>query len=399
MKTVAITEARRNKSAFALWLLTIAVFAVGTAELLPMGLLLPIAEDTGVSVPAAGLLVTAYALGVVIGGPVLSALTGTMPRKPLLVGFLMLFILGSALCGFAVSYGMLLAGRIVSALAQGVLFGIIVVMAKDMAEPGKEGRNIAMVASGLTVAVVVGSPLGTMLGELFGWRAPFLSLAVLALALLVFIGRLPDQARSESVPLSRQLRSLTTPQFGLALLMTVFGTGGTFTVFTYIAPILERNGGFSGTMTSAILLVFGAGSVVGNLLGGWLADRRLQAALLGGMVLLAVSMPVFTWASRDEATAFAAAFVWGIAAYCLMTPLNMRVLGQAGGAQELASTLNISAFNLGNALGSFAGSAVIDAGLGLNALPWTASLITLTGIAVALWSAWLERRVKSVSRA
>nr|WP_275983907.1 MFS transporter [Paenibacillus hamazuiensis] len=381
------------KKTAALWLLTLAVFAVGTAELLPMGLLLPIAGDTGVSISTAGMLVTGYALGVVFGGPVLSVMTGRMPRKTLLNLFLAVFAAGSICCTLASSYAVLLAGRIVSSLAHGILFGAIVVAAKDLAEPGKEGRSIAMVGSGLTVAVILGAPIGTFLGQQLGWRFPFLAITLLAAAALLGIAKwIPAIPRSEGVSLGKQLHSVSRPAFLMVLLITVFGNGGTFAAFTYITPILERISGFSGSAVSVILLVFGIGSMIGNLAGGKLADKRLLPALIGGMLLLAVSMAAFTWTSHYKAAAVVTVFVWGVAAYSIMAPLNMLVLQKAGDAQELASTLNISAFNLGNAIGAFIGGRVIESAPGLHAVPWAASLVTCTAIVLAVWGAIPVRR-------
>jgi len=381
-----------KKNDMTLWLLTVAIFAVGSAELLPMGLLLPIAEDTGVSITRAGMLVTAYALAVVVGGPVLTAVFGSLSRKTTLAIFVSVFAGGSALTAFALTYEWLLVGRVASALAQGVLFGVIVVMAKDLAAPGKEGRNIALVSSGLTVAVVLGSPLGTLTGEQFGWRVPFMAVGLLALGVLLGLKSVPAVRKSEPVPIADQLRIVSGRSFLLALLVTVFGTGGTFAALTYIAPILERNAGVSGGTVSAVLLVFGVGSVVGNGFGGRMADRRLYPALLGGLLSLSASMALFAWASRDTVAAFLTALLWGAAAYSIMTPLNIQVLRRAKSAQELASTLNISAFNLGNALGSFAGGAVIDSPLGLSAVPWCAALITLVGLGLAIFSARADQR-------
>ncbi|WP_223068325.1 MFS transporter [Paenibacillus caui] len=382
-----------RKNTIALWLLTLAVFAIGTAELLPMGLLLPIASETGVTIPAAGMLVTGYALGVVFGGPVLSAMTGRLSRKMVMGSFLGLFMIGGLLCTFAPSYTVLFAGRIISSLAQGTLYGIIVVTAKDLAQPGKEGSNIAMVGTGLTLAVILGAPLGTLLGEWLGWRMPFLAVTLLSLAtLLGMLKWIPDLPRAQGVSLSKQLRTVSSPAFVLVLLMTVFGAGGTFAAFTYITPILKHISGFSGGSISLILLVFGLGSVIGNLLGGRLADRRLLPALFGGMALLAASMAIFSWTSHGQTAAIVTVFIWGVAAYSIIAPLNMRVLQKAGDAQELASTLNISAFNMGNAIGAFVGGMVIDSPLGLPAVPWTASLVTLIGLLLTIWSMSLDRR-------
>lgn len=381
----------------ALILLTITVFSIGTAELLPMGLLLPIANETNVSISNAGMLVTGYALGVVIGGPVLSALTGRLPRKTLLNLFLFIFMIGSIVCAVAPSYGLLMAGRIVSSLAHGTLFGMIVVTAKDLAQPGKEGRSIALVGSGLTVSVILGAPLGTFLGQHFGWRYPFLVISFLSTAaLLGMMKQIPPLPRTKGVSFSGQLHIISRPNFLLVLMITVFGTGGTFAGFTYITPILERISGFSSGSVTIILLIFGAGSLIGNIVGGRLADKQLMPTLFGGMLLLTISMVIFTWSSHDKVAAVINVFVWGVASYSIIAPLNILVLQKAEDAQELASTLNISAFNLGNAIGAFAGGLVIESSLGLSAVPLVASLVTLVGIALTIWSIILDRQGKRV---
>ncbi|MBB6635073.1 MFS transporter [Cohnella thailandensis] len=389
---MAKMTARRRKTA--LVLLTLAIFAVGTAELLPMGLLLPISSDTGVSISVAGMLVTGYALGVVFGGPVLSAMSGRLPRRTVMNAFMVLFIVGSVVCAVAPSYGVLLAGRIVSSLAHGTLFGAIVVTAKDLAEPGKEGRSIAWVGSGLTVAVILGAPLGTFLGQQFGWRIPFLVIALLAAAAWVGMLRgIPPLPRVEGVAsLRKQISIVSRPAFMLVLLITVFGTGGTFAGFTYITPILERITGFSSDSVTIVLLVFGAGSILGNLAGGRWADKKLLPTLFGGMLLLAASLAIFTWTNEFKPAAVVSVFVWGFASYSIIAPLNIRVLQKAGEAQELASALNISAFNMGNALGAFVGGLAIDSSLGLASVPWVASLIVIVGLVLTVWSAALERQ-------
>lgn len=379
----------------ALMLLTLAVFCIGTAELLPMGLLLPIANEMKVSISSTGMLVTGYALGVVIGGPVLSALTGRLTRKALLCLFLILFMIGSIVCTVASSYGILLMGRIISSLAHGTLFGTIVVTAKDLAQPGKEGRSIALVGSGLTVSVILGAPLGTFLGQHLGWRFPFLVISIFsAAALLGVIKQVPPLPSAKGASFRGQLRIVSRPNFLLVLLITIFGTGGTFAGFTYITPILERISGFSGSSVTIVLLIFGAGSLMGNIAGGRLADKRLMPTLLGGMLLLAITMAIFTWSSHDKVAAVISVFIWGAASYSIIAPLNILVLRKSGDAQELASTLNISAFNMGNAIGAFAGGLAIDSSLGLSAVPWVASLVTLVGIVLTIWSIILERRGK-----
>ncbi|MBB6729410.1 MFS transporter [Cohnella zeiphila] len=387
-----------RKRTAVLLLLTLVVFAVGTAELLPMGMLIPIAGETGVSLSAAGLLVTGYALGVVIGGPLLSVLTAKWPRKRLIGAFLSTFVVGGALCAFAPSYGVLMTGRIISSLAHGTLFGVIVVAARDLASPGREGRNIAMIGTGLNVAVILGAPLGTLIGQAWGWRSPFLIVTALSLASLPFLIRhVPSAKLKESTSLRTQLAVVGRPSFVLVLLTTVFATAGTFAAFTYVAPLLEKVSGFSSESISALLLVFGLGSTIGNLFGGRQADRRLMPALFGGLALLPASMAAFALAGPYPAAAVAALFIWGAAAYSIIAPLNMLGLRQAGNAQELASTLNICAFNLGNALGSFVGGWVLDSRLGLTAIPWAASLVAAVAIGLAVWNVRLAPRADRIS--
>ncbi|GIO29478.1 MULTISPECIES: MFS transporter [Paenibacillus] len=377
----------------ALLLLTLTVFAIGTAELLPMGLLMPIANETGVSISITGMLVTGYALGVVFGGPVLSAITGRLPRKIILSLFLCIFVIGGIVSTVAPSFGVLLVGRIISSLAHGTLFGTMIVTAKELAQPGKEGRSIALVGSGLTVSVILGAPLGTLLGHQFGWRFPFLVITCLSTAALLGIMKLiPPLPRVEVGSLKRQLRIVSRPSFLLVLLITIFGTGGTFAAFTYITPILEGISGFSEGWITIVLLIFGVGSFIGNIVGGRLADKQLMPTLLGGILLLAISMAIFTWASHDKVATVISVFVWGIASYSIIAPLNILVLQKAGDAQELASALNISAFNMGNAIGAFIGGLVIDSSLGLSAVPWVASLVAMIGILLAIWSITLDQQ-------
>ncbi|MBU5349606.1 MFS transporter [Paenibacillus lautus] len=393
LRTDRINGLTNRERTAALLLLTLIVFAIGTAELLPMGLLVPIANETGVSISITGMLVTGYALGVVFGGPVLSAITGRLPRKALLSLFLCIFVTGGIVCTVAPSYGVLLVGRIISSFAHGTLFGTIVVIAKELAQPGKEGRSIAWVGSGLTVSVILGAPLGTFLGQQFGWRFPFLVITCLsAVAWLGVMKLIPSLPRVAEASLKGQLRIVSRPSFLLVLLITIFGTGGTFAAFTYITPILEGISGFSEGLITIVLLIFGVGSLIGNIVGGRLADKRLMPTLLGGIMLLAISMAIFTWASHDKVAAVISVFVWGIAAYSIIAPLNILVLQKAGDAQELASALNISAFNMGNAMGAFIGGLVIDSSLGLSAVPWVASLVTLVGILLTIWSITREQQ-------
>lgn len=373
-------------------LLAVGIFVISTSELLPMGLLPDIGRQYQVTVQTAGWLVTAYALGVVAGGPLLTVVTVRVPRKRLLLYMLALFGAGSLLSAVAPSFGLLIASRVVSAVAQGAFFGAAVVMAGQLAAPGREGAAISLAGSGLTIATVIGGPLGTLLGQQFGWRFPFWVLVIITL--LVGAGilwKIPDMPQVTRPQIRRQLGQVARTGPVLALFTTVFGFGGVFLAFTYISPILQEITGLPEERISIVLLLFGLASVIGNAAGGKLADRHLHTALLGSMGLLLAVMIAFYFTSTSVVPALITVFVWGAAAYAMVTPLNVQVLRRSGSAQDLASTLNISAFNLGNALGAFIGGYVAESRLGLSGLPLASAVIVAIGIALAAGSVMLER--------
>ncbi|MBX6396090.1 MAG: MFS transporter [Alicyclobacillaceae bacterium] len=365
--------------------LAVSIFVIGSAELLPMGLLIPIADQYGLSVSTAGLLVTEYALGVAVGGPLLTAATGRVDRKRLVVGLLLLFVSGSLLSALAPNFPTLLTGRLFSSLSHGALFGISVVAAGRLAPPGKEGAALSYLGAGLTLSSVLGAPAGTYIGRCFGWRMSFVAVAVAALVCMILTARfVPSLPREESAGMGKQARALGRPELILALLTTVFGFGGVFAGFTYISPFLQRITGFAPEMVSPLLLVFGIGSAVGNWLGGKLADRRLMPTLCGSLFLLVLTMAVFAWEGSSPVWAVILVFLWGGSGFAIVTPLNMLVLKHAGEAADLASSLNISAFNIGNALGAALGGAAIHTGFALRSAPAAGAGISAGGL-VLLW--------------
>ncbi|PZQ65027.1 MAG: MFS transporter [Phenylobacterium zucineum] len=379
----------------ALYALTVGAFGIGVTEFVIMGLLLQVSGDLGVSVPAAGMLITGYALGVFVGAPVLTLATRRLPRKAALLILMGIFVIGNLACALAPTYAGLMAARIVTALAHGTFFGVGSVLAAQLVAPERRASAIALMFSGLTLATLAGVPLGAWIGLQFGWRATFVlvtAVGVLALAALaLFVPR--DREQAELPPLSEELAVLTRPQVLLALATTVLGFGSVFAVISYIQPMLVELAGFSKAAVSPILLVFGGGLFVGNLAGGRLADRWPRAALVGSVGALALTLALSTFAMHDKVLSVVFVGLLGVTAFATVAPLQMRVLEQAGGAgQGLASSLNIAAFNLGNALGAGLGGAVIDHGLGLGALPATGALITLGGLAVASLSLRGERR-------
>lgn len=371
----------------ALLALTVGAFGIGVTEFVIMGLLLDVSADLHVTIAAAGLLISGYALGVVIGAPLLTAGTSRWPRKHVLIGLMAIFTIGNAACALAANYDLLMAARVLTAFAHGTFFGVGSVVATGLVAADKKASAIAIMFTGLTVANILGVPFGTWLGQHYGWRATFWAVALIGLiALAVIAACVPrDEAAPEAADWRADLRALARRPVLLGLLTTVLGYAGVFAVFTYIAPMLTQLTGFADSAVSPILLVFGAGLIVGNLLGGKLADRRLIATMLGSLLALTAVLGAMTFVLHSKIAMVIFVGLLGAAAFATVAPLQMWVLQKADGAgQSLASSFNIAAFNLGNALGAWVGGLAIEHGLGLGSLPWIAALMTLIGAAVAL---------------
>ncbi len=343
--------------------LAVGAFGIGTTEFAPMGLLPVIASGLRVSVPTAGLLVTGYALGVVAGAPLLTLPTGRLDRRTLLIGLMILFTLGNALSALAPGYGTLLAARVLTSLCHGAYFGVGSVVAGQFVGRGKAAGGVAAVFAGLTVANIGGVPLAAWVGDHVGWRTAFggiagigvVATAALALALPLMPGATTTDAAAE-------LRVLVRPAVVVALATTAFGSAAMFTVFTYIAPILQtvtRVG--AGTVTLA-LVVYGVGLTVGNWVGGRFADRALSRTLIIVLVALTGLLLLFAATMRSPVPAVATIFAWGVATFALVPPLQARVMTVAREAPTLAGSVNIGAFNLGNAAGAALGGAIIAVG-------------------------------------
>ena len=378
----------------ALYALTAGAFGIGVTEFVIMGLLLDVGADLGVSTSAAGFLISGYAIGVVIGAPLLTILTSGWSRKNVLLGLMAIFVLGNAACALAPSYGLLMAARVLTAFAHGTFFGVGSVVATRLVAPDKRASAIALMFTGLTVANILGVPFGTWLGQAYGWRASFWAVALVGVAAFAVIAvAVPQDGRPEAADDWRaDLKALARRPVLLGLLTTVLGYAGVFAVFTYIAPLLTEITGFGAAAISPILLLFGGGLVAGNLLGGRLADRRLVPTMLGSLAALALVLIAMGPMLGSHGTALVAVAFLGAAAFATVPPLQMWVLSKADGAGEsLASSFNIAAFNLGNALGAFAGGLVIDRGPGLAWVTWTAALFPIAAIAVAVAAVRLDR--------
>ncbi|MFE0755097.1 MFS transporter [Inquilinus sp. NPDC058860] len=383
----------------ALYALAVGAFGIGITEFVIMGLLLEVGTDLGVSISTAGLLLSGYALGVVAGAPILTTLTGRMSRKTALLGLMVIFTIGNLACAVSPDYATLMAARVLTAFAHGTFFGVGSVVATGLVPVQKRASAIAIMFTGLTVANILGVPFGTWLGQGFGWRATFWAVTAVGLvALAVIAVAVPkDEAPAEKSDWRQDLKVLARRPVLLGLLTTVLGFAAVFAVFTYIAPILTQITGLSEAAVSPILLVFGGGLVVGNLLGGRFADRWLVPTVLGSMLVLAVVLGLMTFALHSTVLVVVFVGLVGAAGFATVAPLQMWVMEKAEGAgQSLASSFNIAAFNLGNALGAWLGGQVIEHGPGLAAVPWVAALVPLVGVAVAMVSLRLDRRAPAL---
>lgn len=382
----------------ALLALTISAFAIGTTEFVIVGLIPTIATDLGVSLPSAGLLVSLYALGVAVGAPLLTALTGRMPRKALLLSLMALFTAGNLVAWQAPGYESLIAARVLTGLAHGVFFSIGSIIAASVVPKEKAASAIAIMFTGLTVALVTGVPLGTYIGQHFGWRATFL--AVSALGLIAFLGSLlfvpRDVPHSKPASLTAQLSVLAQPRLLLVYAITAVGYGGSFIAFTYLAPLLEEVTGFSPHVIGAVMLVYGVSVAIGNLWGGRLADRRGPiAALKLIFALLAAVLLVLSFTAPNAWLMLATVLVWGAVAFGNVPGLQVYVVKQAERlapqAVDVASGLNIAAFNLGIAGGAWAGGLIVER-LGLIHTGWIGGLVVVGALLLTFLSGRLDRQ-------
>jgi len=386
----------------ALYALTAGAFGIGTTEFVIMGLLTQVATDLQVSLAAAGLLISGYALGVFVGAPLLTVATGRLPRKAVLVGLMVVFTLGNLACALAPDYGWLMAARVVTSLAHGTFFGVGAVVATGLVSEDRKASAISVMFTGLTVATLLGVPAGAWLGLEYGWRSTFWAVTAIGVLATVIIATLvPKDAQVHApIPLKREVAAVLQPQVLLGLLMTVLGFAGVFTVYTYIQPILLQVTGLAETAVSGVLLVFGVGMIVGNLLGGRLADRRPAGSLVVTLGVLALVLAAIGLVMRSPIAMIAFTGLLGVAAFATVSPMQLWVLQKAGAAgRTLASSLNIGAFNLGNALGAWLGGVVLVHAGGLTHVSWAAALVTLAGVGVAVIAIRLARPARATADA
>ncbi|MEU8323743.1 MFS transporter [Nonomuraea sp. NPDC048881] len=380
----------------ALLALAVAGFAVGTSEFAIMGLLPQVATGVGVSIPAAGVLISGYAVGVIVGAPLLTAVSARLPRRTTLLIVAALLTAGSVLSAVASGYGLLMAARVVAGVPQGALFGVGSVVAAELVPPERRGRAMSIMFGGFTLANVAGVPLVTWLGQAAGWRATFWAIAALGVSSLAGIAALvPGRLRpGGEAGLRSELSTLRRPQVWLAMAVTTAGFGGVFASFTYVAPMMTQVAGFSSGSMTALLVVFGLGMGAGNLLSGHFAGRRLMPSLYVFLAGLTVVLSLFVVTAHSRILAACTLFLLGLFGFATVPALQMRILDKAAGAPTLASALNLSAFNVANALGAFLGGLMISAGFGYTSPNTVGAVLAAAGLALALCSGAIDARAK-----
>ncbi|MFM0737180.1 MFS transporter [Paraburkholderia xenovorans] len=385
-------------AALALLALAIGAFGIGTTEFSPMGLLPVIAEGVHVSIPSAGMLITAYAIGVMLGAPLMTLALSRWSRRSALITLMGIFTVGNLLSAVAPNYTTLLLARLVTSLNHGAFFGLGSLVAASVVPRHKQASAVATMFMGLTIANIGGVPAATWLGQTIGWRMSFVATAGLGvLAILSLLAALPRGEAGQRPHVRGELRVLTRPVVLTALATTVLGAGAMFTLYTYIAPTLEHITGASPGFVTAMLVLIGVGFSIGNMAGGRLADRSLNGSLIVFLSLLVAVMLAFPVLARTHLGAAGSVLVWGIATFAVVPPLQMRVMRAASEAPGLASSVNVGAFNLGNALGAAAGGAAISAGFGYDAVPLVGAAIATSGLLLVLLQMAQQRRAKLVA--
>nr|WP_263870045.1 MFS transporter [Pseudomonas syringae] len=365
--------------------MALSAFAIGTTEFVIMGLLPDVAADLGVSIPGAGWLVTGYALGVAVGAPFMAMATAKLPRKAALVTLMGIFIIGNLLCALASDYNVLMFARVVTALCHGAFFGIGSVVAAGLVPANRRASAVALMFTGLTLANVLGVPLGTALGQYAGWRSTFWAVTVIGvIALIGLIRFLPTNRNEEKLDMRAELGALRGAGIWLSLTMTALFSASMFTLFTYIAPLLGEVTGVSPNGVTWTLLLIGLGLTAGNVIGGKMADRRLSSTLIGVFVSMAVISTVLSWTSAALVPTEITLFLWAVAAFAAVPALQINVVTFGKAAPNLVSTLNIGAFNVGNALGAWVGGSVIAHGLGLTSVPLAAAVLAVLALLITL---------------
>jgi DHA1 family inner membrane transport protein len=380
-------------SILALIALAIATFAIGTAELGVLGLLPILAADLDVSIPEAGLLVTGYALGVVVAAPIMAVVTNGIARKSTLLGLMVIFVAGNIFCALAPTYGFLMTARIVTSISHATFFGVASVVATQIVPPDRRASAVAMVFGGVAVATILGVPIGTAIGRAYGWPATFWTVVAIAVTALAAIAAwLPSDIEMERADLRTELAAFRNPQVLLALAVTALTWGSLFVVYTYITPILEEVTRVSEEAVIWVLLIFGVGMTIGNFIGGRLADWRLLPSIVGMIGAVGVVLVILAVVVQSVHLAVVALVAWGILIFALAPVFQFWVVKSAQRAPHLASTVNQMAFHAGAASGAWIGASALSFGIAYRQLPWLGASLTLFALVVAMVTVMLELR-------
>jgi len=400
MTKKTILKSEGNRMPVAVLILTLSTFALGTSEFIIMGLLPEVARDLYVSIPAAGWIVTAYALGIAIGGPVMALASARLPRRRALIVLMGVFILGNALCALSSAYGFLIAARVITAMGQGSFFGIGAVLAASLVPKHRKASAIATMFAGLTLANVAGVPLGTALGNWAGWRMPFWAISAFGIAALIGLATLlPLRHDEEHADFVTEFRAHADTRIWAALGTTVLFTGCAFPLFTYIVPMMEDLSGVSPDGVTISLLMVGIGLTIGNFLGGRLADWNVGRSLAGIAIAIAIVSLILRWTSPSLIPAEINWFLWGVVTFAAIPASQVNVMRFGQQAPNLVSTLNISAFNIGIALGAWIGGAVLATGYDLAGIPVAAAAVALLACIATIATERLNRYSTRKTRA
>ncbi|MGW4907633.1 MFS transporter [Streptomyces sp. NPDC004270] len=378
----------------ALLALAVGAFGLGTTEFVMMGLLPDVADDLHISIPTAGHLVSAYALGVVIGAPLLAALTARMPRRTVLISLMALFVAGNALSALAPTYDWLLAARFLSGLPHGAFFGVGAVVATNLVAPERKARSVSLMFMGLTVANIAGVPVATLMGQHLGWRATFLGVSLIGVAAMAAVALLIRGADAPA-PVSGlrgELTALRSLPVWLALATTVVGFGALFSAYSYITPMLTDSAGYADSDVTLLLALFGVGATAGNLIGGRLADHAMRGTLFGGLASMVAVLLLFPVLMHAQWSAALAVTLLGVAAFITGSPLQLMVMERAAAGPSLASSANQAAFNLANAGGAWIGGVALAAGFGVTSPALAGAALAVLGLGVASVAFAVDRR-------
>ncbi len=386
------------KTGLPLLALAVGAFGIGVTEFSPMGLLPVIAEGVDVSIPSAGMLVSAYAIGVMAGAPLMTLALSRWSRRNALLVLMAIFTAGNVLSALAPNYTTLLLARLVTSLNHGAFFGLGSLVAASVVPRHKQASAVATMFLGLTIANMGGVPAATWLGQAIGWRMSFAATSALGLiAMLSLWFALPAGEAGRRPDIRRELAVLKSPVVLVALLTTVLGAGAMFTLYTYVAPALAELTGASPHFVTAMLVLIGIGFTIGNTAGGRFADRSLDGSLIAFLVLIIADLLAFPWLAATQTGAAIALLIFGFGTFAVVPPLQMRVMRAATDAPGLASSVNVGAFNLGNALGAAAGGGVISAGMGYGAVPIAGAVIAAAGLGLVLWQRASNQRQRKLA--